>query len=245
MEFIIFIISAFVAGFITFLLPCTYPIIPGYIVVLASNASPNEVMKRCLSFLLGFAVVAFLLSTALSVLIGSYRDTILFFGGLIIIFFGFVVLGSTSLPSFLSKNASLRVPKFFMTGINTTKSFVLGVFMSLGWTPCVGPILASILILTGAAETYFMGSILLAVFLLGLSFPFILVAYIYTRKSVMPKIPAKFFKITTIIGGIALITLGIIVSTNNIGIFEFYGYRLFESFSFLVEIEEFFVNLIE
>lgn len=245
LEIFIFVVGAFIAGIITFLLPCTYPIVPGYISVLASNASPREVMRRTVFFLLGFSVVAFLIMSVLAKIIGPFRDQLLVIAGLIIIFFGLVIIGNVSLPKFMRKSVSPSIPKIFRTDLTPSKSFVLGAFMSLGWTPCIGPVLASILFLTGIAETYLIGAILLFAFLVGLSFPFLVISYIYTKSAIMPKLSEKFFNITKFIGGITLIILGVFLTTGWIAIFEVYGYKFFGSFEILVNIENYFAKFFE
>ena len=237
MGILILIFASFISGIITFLLPCTYPLIPGYLVVLSSNESRAETFRRIIAFILGFSVVAFVVLAAISTLVGQYRDIIFLIGGILIILFGIALIAGKGLPTFLNKNINISVPKVFRQDITVTKSFVLGAFLAFGWSPCIGPILASILLLATASETYILGAILLAVFLIGLSFPFFIIGYIYTQTKLVPQLSANFFRWVHFIGGITLILIGILMLRDDLGFFTATGYQLLSDLDFLVEIE--------
>lgn len=99
---------------------------------------------------------------------------------------------------------------------------------ALGWTPCVGPVLASILLLASTTATALQGAILLSVFSLGLAVPFILIALMFARATKYIGRILHYLKWVSIVGGVFLIMLGILLITNNFGLMIQYGYQLFD-----------------
>lgn len=135
------------------------------------------------------------------------------------------MLGLLKLP-FLQADRRMAVPEIFKRG-TPQAAFMIGVTFALGWTPCVGPILASILLLASTTATVFSGAILLLVFSLGLAIPFLLVAMLYARSSVVIERYSYVAQSINFIGGVLLLLMGILLMTEQFGTMVEYGYRFF------------------
>ena len=173
---------AFGAGFISFLTPCVLPIIPGYISYITGKKlddiqkSRKIVLIKTILFSLGFSFVFIILGLAASFI----GNILIFFGnelriiaGIIIIIFSLNLLGVLNF-NFLNND------KKFDTGVykdNYFFPFIVGAAFAFGWTPCIGPVLGSILALSATETTVFRGMILLSFYSLGLAIPFILSGY--------------------------------------------------------------------
>lgn len=238
------IIPAFIAGIITFLAPCTLPLVPGYLGFI-SGVSLNEmqgteqlkharwkIFLNGVFFTLGFSAVFIILGTLVGLgglALAPYRVWLARIGGLIVIFFGLYMVGLFKLPlfKFLENEKHLSVNKFLRPG-NLLSSFILGTTFGFGWTPCVGPILGSVLLLASASSTVGQGAFLLGIFSLGLAIPFLLVAIGIGRASAYINKINKYLHIISIIGGIFLVLLGIILFTNKLSAWIGFSYRFFD-----------------
>lgn len=191
-----FIVSAFFAGLLTFLAPCTLPLVPAYLGFI-SGVSPKElqdpetaeaarrkVFFNGLFFIVGFSVV-FIVFGTLAGLLGQalvpFRQILTVIGGLLVILFGLFMLGAFNF-SFLQAGGGLALPKWMHAGSYTSSLMVGGAF-AFGWTPCVGPILASILLLASTEGSALSGAVLLSVFSLGLAVPFLIISLAISRAS--------------------------------------------------------------
>lgn len=238
------IIPSFFAGILTFLAPCTLPLVPGYLGFI-SGVSLNEIqdpqhLKSARSkiflngvfFVLGFSAVFILLGT-LAGLGGSalapYRAWLARIGGLIVIFFGLYMIGLFKLPffKFLESEKHIQVGSFLKPG-HPLSSLIFGATFAFGWTPCVGPILGSILLLASATTTVGQGALLLAIFSLGLAVPFLLVAFGIGSASQYIKKISKYLNIVSIIGGVFLILLGFVLFTNKLSAWIGFFYQFFD-----------------
>ena len=233
-----FIVSAFVAGLIMFLAPCTLPLLPAYLgfisgVSLDDMKDPEKAAKarrkiifNGVFFILGFSIV-FILFGTLAGLFGSaiadFRIWAGRIGGALVIIFGLFMLGVFKIPA-LQMDKRIKLPSFLKIG-RPESSLVIGGAFAFGWTPCVGPILASILLLASTSTTAFQGGFLLAVFSLGLAIPFILVAILYSRATTLISGATKYLNVVSIIGGVFLILLGLLLITDNFGLTIQYGYQ--------------------
>jgi len=184
-----FIISAFVAGLLTFLAPCTLPLVPAYLGFISGVSTKDledpakakiarrKIIQNGLFFVVGFSLV-FILFGTLAGLIGQglvpYRIWLTRIGGIFVILFGLFMLGAFKIP-FLQSDKRIRIPSFLKVG-KPTSSLVIGSAFAFGWTPCVGPILGSILLLASTSANALDGAFLLTVFSIGLAIPFLLVA---------------------------------------------------------------------
>lgn len=231
------IIPAFIAGILTFLAPCTLPLVPGYLGFI-SGVSLNEIGDRAvrwkivangLLFILGFSAIFILFGTlagALGRFLFLYRAWLTRIGGIFVIMFGLFMIHAIKLP-FLQKEKRLPMPAFFKRG-KPFNSFILGVSFGFGWTPCIGPVLGSILTLATASGAALQGALLLTVFSLGLALPFLLVAlFIGTALKYIRK-ATRFLNTVSIIGGFFLIFLGILMLANRFGVWIAFFYRAFD-----------------
>ena len=178
-------IIAFFAGLASFLSPCVLPLVPGY-VSLISGASVEElktaqsqlmrrVMVNSIAFILGFSIVFVALgatATGIGQVLGPNKSLLARVGGIVIIVFGLHLTGLLQIK-WLLQDARLHGLKGSSTPLG---SFVIGFAFAFGWTPCVGPWLATILGMAAAEETAKKGIILLAIYSLGLAVPFLLTA---------------------------------------------------------------------
>lgn len=183
-------IPAFIAGMLTFLAPCTLPLVPGYL-GLISGSSLNDlkdpakarsvrwnVFLNGLFFILGFSLIFIILGTVVafvsSSLLAPYRLWLASIGGIFVMLFGLIMMEAIHIP-FLSFGGGFKASSTEDRG-KPLSSFVVGSAFAFGWTPCVGPILGSVLFLASASGTVFQGAFLLFIFSLGLAIPFLLIA---------------------------------------------------------------------
>lgn len=234
------IIPSFIAGLLTFLAPCTLPLVPGYLGFISGASLDDlkdpEKSKRArwkiflngLFFIIGFSLVFIVLGTLAGFAGRSliqYRFWLSRIGGAFVIIFGFFMMGVLKLP-FLHQERQLHVPSVFARG-KALNSFLLGSAFAFGWTPCVGPILGSILALAAVSSTAGQGALLLSVFSLGLAVPFLIIAIgIGWASQHLHKI-ARYLNAISLIGGAFLVFLGILLVTDSFAIWITYFYRFF------------------
>ncbi|MBS3925416.1 MAG: cytochrome C biogenesis protein [Nitrosarchaeum sp.] len=220
---------AALAGLASFVAPCILPMIPAFLAYISgttlSDLNQNKgnktvtinrtnIVLNSIFFVLGFSVVFSILGVIInSILANSVGEVIGVLnqvGGIIIVSFGIFLLLST-------KISKLNVEKKFLpkrTKASFPLSFVFGLAFAAGWTPCVGPILGTILTL--AATTPSVAFNLLLVYSLGLGIPFILMGVFYSRASKIIKIMSRHLKFYNIILGSFIILLGVLVFTNQL-----------------------------
>lgn len=214
---------AFTAGLVSFLSPCVLPLIPGYLSYLAGSTLGQSSGKRwtifmtSVFFVLGFSVVFSALGIALSTVLSGFAvGAELWFariGGAVIILFGLVLTGLIHLP-FLEREYKLH-PKFKFSSRYLT-AFVFGAAFASGWTPCVGPVLGSILTL--AAVQPGSSFTLLLAYSLGLALPFLVVGLFTDQASGWIHRNRAALRYVNIVFGILLIVLGVFVFTQNLGL---------------------------
>lgn len=236
-----FIAAAFFAGLLTFLAPCTLPLVPAYLGFISgvdrdalkdpqrAQAARRKIFWNGLAFIGGFSLVFI----AFGVLVGfagsalaPYRALLTQIGGVLVILFGLFMLGFFKLPVFQT-DKRIPIPKWLTLGKPSSSLFIGGTF-ALGWTPCVGPILGSILLLAGTSGTALQGGLLLTVFSIGLAIPFLLIALAFSKATSYIEKISTYLKWVSIIGGVFLILLGALLATNNFGLTIQYGYELFD-----------------
>ncbi|MES2225638.1 MAG: cytochrome c biogenesis protein CcdA [Patescibacteria group bacterium] len=220
---IIFLATAFAAGLVSFLAPCVLPIIPGFLAYLAGSPSPDSLTKRrdifvnSVFFVLGFSVVFALLGILLQTVLASVGTEVQSWlsrlGGLVIIFFGIYLLGLIKV-GYLERDHKVLVRKKFSSRYLT--SFVFGTAFAVGWTPCAGAVLGSILGLAASAPVS--AFFLLLSYALGLGVPFLLVGLFTAQATAaIERFGAKFSYVNKVFGAI-LIVLGVLVFTESLSL---------------------------
>lgn len=242
---IAFVISAFIAGIITFLAPCTLPLVPAYLGFISGVSSDDlkdpekaksarrKIIKNGFAFVIGFSIIFIAFGTLAGLLgqgLAEYQSILTKVGGVFVIMFGLLMLGVFRIP-FLQIDKKIKTPAFIKVG-STPSSLIIGSIFALGWTPCVGPILGSILLLASTSSTAFQGAFLLAVFSAGLAVPFIIIAFAFSSATKYISAITKYMTWISAVGGIFLILLGILLLTDNFDLLIQYGFKLFKVFEY-------------
>ena len=222
------------AGLISFLSPCVLPLIPGYISYI-SGSSINELIEKksvnllpIILFTFGFSIV-FIFFGAASTLLGqvllqnSYELRIV--AGGIIVILSLHIIGIINIK-FLNyeKRVQTDIKRNFFSPV------LIGMAFAFGWTPCIGPILGSILVLASTEESLGKGILLLSFYSIGLAIPFILSGYLMQKFLIFSKNFRKNINKVSKIGGIILLITGILIITNQL---QALGFYLLEIFPFL------------
>lgn len=214
--------SAFIAGILSFLSPCVLPLIPSYITYITGlsfadlqGEHPSHSVRRTtvlhsLTFVAGFTVVFVLLgasATFIGNIIQEYMDVIRRVGGVLIILFGIHVSGLVPLRFLLGERRVNihRKPAGFIG------TFAVGLAFAAGWTPCIGPILASILMVAATKETVSQGILLLLAYSLGLGIPFVLSSLAMHQFLQVFNRFKKFIRVFEIVTGLFLVAVGIMI----------------------------------
>ena len=222
---------AFGAGFISFLSPCVLPLIPGYISYI-SGQSLQEILNQkkinffpLVLFCLGFSTVFVILGASASFLGKAFlqnSDVLRVVAGIIIIVFSLQLIGVINIPY-------LNFEKRFdaKESRNILFPYVIGLAFGFGWTPCIGPILGSILALASIEETLSRAIILLICYSLGLTIPFVLSGYLIQKFLLFSKNFKRNINLISKIGGITLLVTGILILTNQLQAIGFYIIEIF------------------
>ena len=226
---------AFLAGLISFLSPCVLPLIPGYISYISGTSleklvkkKNNLVVIKTIFFTLGFSLVFISFgSTAsfLGSLLLNNSNSLRIGAGIIIIFFSLQLIG---IINFKFMNKDLRI---FTHRYNSNLAFplVVGVAFGFGWTPCIGPILGSILALAAIEENFNKSILLLSFYSLGLAIPFIISGVLINRFLFFSKSFRKYISIITKVGGIILLLTGMAILTGQLQVLGFFILEYFPS----------------
>ena len=225
---------AFGAGLISFLSPCVLPLIPGYISYITGN-SLNELIEKknvnlipIILFSFGFSIV-FIIFGAASTYLGQVllqnSQELRILAGLLIIIFSLQIIGIINLK-FLNYEKRIQTK----TNTNFYSPIIIGMAFAFGWTPCIGPILGSILALAATEDSINKGVFLLIFYSLGLAIPFILSGYLIQKFLIFSKNFKKNINLVSKIGGIILLITGILILTNQL---QALGYYLLNIFPFL------------
>jgi len=228
------LLIAFGAGFISFLSPCVLPLIPGYLSFI-SGQSLEEILEKnkirlfpLILFCFGFSTVFILLGASASFLGQLFlknSEILRIMAGAIIIIFSLQLIGFINIPLLnLDKRFEARKSS------NILFPYIIGLAFGFGWTPCIGPILGSILALAAIEETLWKALILLSLYSLGLAIPFIFAGYLTQKFLIISKNFRRNINIFSKIGGIILLITGILILTNQL---QSIGFYLFNAFPFL------------
>lgn len=218
--------AAFAAGVLSFLSPCVLPLLPAYISFITgytpaeltdSKASTKEILFPSLLFVLGFSFVFVALGASASVLgslLAQYRSVLIRVAGVVIFIFGFFMLGVIKVP-WLYGEARFEMGRAKSFG--RAAALVMGMAFAFGWTPCVGPILGSILALAGSTGSVAHGAMLLLVYSLGLGVPFILVALLFGRARRLLSFLNRHSLTVNRVAGAILMIVGVFIFTGRFG----------------------------
>ena len=225
------IFIAFGAGFISFLSPCVLPLIPGYISFI-SGQSLNEILVSkkinffpLILFCFGFSTVFIILGASASFLgqaLLQNSEILRIVAGIVIIIFSLQLLGIINI-SFLNLEKRFDTKR----SENILFPYLIGLAFGFGWTPCIGPILGSILALASIEETLFRAVTLLSFYSLGLAIPFILAGYLTQKFLIFSKNFKKNINMISKIGGTILIVTGYLILTNQLQLIGFYILKIF------------------
>jgi len=218
-------LTAFTAGILSFLSPCILPLVPVYVANIAgaSVLTPDLTDRRTIflhtiSFIVGFSLVFTALGASLGLLGAAVPKEVLEkLAGALLIAFGIFLIAATKVP-WLNYEKRLDFAKAKGTGY--LRSLLIGVIFSLGWIPCVGPILGGILTLAASSQTAWQGVYLLLVYCLGLGLPFIAVGLALGAASRYIRWLGRHAFITSIVAAVLLISVGILMLT---GYLEYLG----------------------
>lgn len=228
---ILLLFSTFIAGFLMFLAPCTLPLVPPFLAYISGQKETSKeinfrkIILNTLAFCFGFSVVFILLGVTVgyvSSLFSSVHLIITKLSALLIIFLGLALFGFFE----LGVTKGFPLPKNIQPG-STFGSAIIGILFATGWSPCVGPIMATILLLTAGEGTTLSGLILLTVFSLGLSLPFLITALFFEKLKDKFRKYAQFSRLALKLSAVFLITIGVLMLFGQEGLIIDFGTRLF------------------
>ena len=216
----------FLEGMLSFLSPCVLPLLPVYISYLAGNGKEvdesgniryirKKVFANTILFVLGISFAFFILGmsfSAIGAFFQEYKQVFTNIAGVFIILMGLVQLGVLKF-TFLEKEYKFKT-KNNLKKMTPLLAFVFGFTFSFAWTPCIGPALASVLMLASSSETVLQGNLLVLVYTIGFAIPFLLVGFFTTELLNFLKKHQKILKYTIKISAIILILIGILTLTG-------------------------------
>ena len=212
--------GAFLAGFLSFISPCVLPLLPTFSLILAKNSQQDGGEARRLyanttAFLAGFTLVFVLLGASASLLgawLFSYQELLRQGAAVLIIVMGLFMTGWTRIPLLLREYRPFQRRGFDGIG----GAFLLGCGFTLGWTPCTGPMLATILLYAGDTATVGAGALLLLVYSLGFAVPFFLLAVIWRRHIMKLRAFYQYLPRIQQAAGIVLVLLGVLLWSDSL-----------------------------
>ena len=221
------LLIAFSAGFISFLSPCVLPLIPGYISYISGRAldeiikDNKSVLLKTIFFSIGFSIVFIsfgITASFIGKLLISYSNQLRIIAGIIIILFSLQFIGLINLKILNSET------RFFTKNYNDNLIFpiIVGAAFGFGWTPCIGPVLGSILALAAIEENISRGILLLSFYSLGLAIPFIISGILIDKFLFFSKSFRKHISTITKVGGTILLLTGIAILTGQLQILGFF-----------------------
>lgn len=211
----LFIGAVYAAGLLSFFSPCIFPLLPVYIGMLSSGGKKSIV--KTLVFVIGLSTSFILLGFGAGS-IGSFLTSQAFriTSGIIVIIFGIIQMEIIKIP-FLERTKLVDIKGKENDSIGG--AFLLGFTFSLGWTPCVGPILASILFISSGGGSPYYGALMMFIYVLGLATPFIILSlsskYLLNKVSIVK----KYLNILKKVGGLLICIMGILLISNKLSIF--------------------------
>ena len=231
---------AFFAGLVSFLSPCVLPLLPAYLSFMTglttAELSGDErplarIMVPALLFVLGFSLVFVGLGASASVLgqvLTQYRAVLEKVAGIAVIAFGVLMLGIIKVPWLYGEaRADMSEARAFGRGA----SFVMGMAFAAGWTPCVGPVLGTILTLAAASQSASWGALLLLAYSAGLGVPFLLVALLFGRARPLLSWLNRHSLAINRAAGVVLVIVGVLIFSGRLGVLATYLSRVVPTLS--------------
>ncbi len=235
------LLAAFAAGTISFLSPCVLPLVPGYVSYIAGQSITGQFRSTTLRvrsiglslcFVLGFSTVFVLLgasATAAGQLLISYRYELNLVGGLIVMLFGLFTIGLLR-PAWLLRDIRMDIAPAHARPI---AAYLLGTAFAFGWTPCIGPMLGSILTVSATSATVGTGVTLLAIYSLGLGLPFLFAAAFTDGLLARLRSAGRAGRLCQLLAGGVMVILGGAMVTGQLSAFS---YWLLDTFPLLATI---------
>ena len=228
------LLIAFSAGFISFLSPCVLPLIPGYISYISGQTldeiieDNKSVLLKTIFFSVGFSIVFISFGITASFIgkfLINYSNQLRIIAGLIIILFSLQLIGLINLKILNSE------ARFFTKNYRNNLIFpvIVGMAFGFGWTPCIGPILGSILALAAIEENFSKSILLLSFYSLGLAIPFIISGVLIDKFLFFSKSFRKYISTITKVGGAILLLTGIAILTGQLQVLGFFILEYFPS----------------
>ena len=227
------IFIAFSAGVLSFVSPCVLPLVPSYITYITGvsfhelTGSESKSKLRwvttvhSLLFITGFSTVFIIMGASASYvgqLLAQYQNWVMKVGGVLIIILGIHFTGLITLP-FLQMEKRLEFRK---KPLGYLGSFFVGIIFAAGWTPCIGPILSTILIYASTSKNLYTGILLLTIYSTGLGIPFFLSSLAFNSfLSTFEKIK-RYMRVITLVSGLLLIAIGILMLTDTFQVINQY-----------------------
>jgi len=227
------ILVAFLAGLVSFLAPCVLPLVPGYLSAVSAVDAENlgkpgtaqRVVLTSVPFVLGFTAFFVLLGIGAALVGGRlFADQFLLerVAGFVLVVFGFAFMGLLPWPEQLLGAGLLQGAR------SRGSRFLLGGAFAVCAAPCIGPVLASILVLAGSSETVAEGGLLLGVYSLGLAVPFVLAAAVFTRAMGAFRWLRNHYRAIQVVGGAIMVALGLLLFFERFYVLRVYLNRFLE-----------------
>ena len=224
-------LAVFVAGLLSFLSPCVLPLVPGYVSLISGTSVDQlesedrklsrSVLLNSLMFIIGFSAVFIALgavATGIGQFMNIYRRQLMQVAGVVIIIFGLHLIGVFQIKALL---ADKRMHEVKSKG-GAIGAFVIGFAFAFGWTPCIGPILAGVLLIAGSQDTVIKGILLLAVYSAGLAVPFLLTSLGIERFLAFYSRFRRHLHTVEVVSGVFLVVVGALILTRHFTILSSY-----------------------
>jgi len=225
------LVVAFSSGVVSFFAPCVVPLLPAY-VGYVSGVSLQELKRKggvkkyrkklilsSIAYMLGFAVIFVTLGTTaagLGSVLRQYDVWIQRVGGILVMIFALSFMGAFQIP-FISKIHQLKLPAW-ANSLGYGRAFLVGLVFATAWTPCVGAVLGAILTLAATSGTAGAGALMLFVYSLGISIPFMIISLAIAQAPGIIKVIMKHLSTVTKVAGILLFIVGFLLFNNTVGL---------------------------
>ena len=218
------VLAAFLAGVVSFLSPCVFPLVPGYLCYMAgasvveARSAPDarwRVAAHAGFFVMGFALIFVMLgalASAIGAALHANKELLVHVSGIVLIVFGVVMTGLVPVP-FLQRERRARIqsgePALLRSGL-------IGLAFGAGWSPCIGPVLGSIFLLASATATLAQGVLLLLVYALGLGVPFLAIGLLIDRAVPAVRRVNRYLGPISVASGVILAATGVLVLSGTL-----------------------------